>query len=190
MIDMRFGYNQLNIKVSNIPKPTFKTQYGHYEFLMMSFGLTYAPRVFMEFMNKVFRPYVDSLLDSIAFMGHVVSKMGIRVDPAKIQAIRGKENVVANALSIKTSNMGSLAVISINERPLATDVQRLANNIIWLRISEERAGLIAFKEACTSLVEQMYEHQFDDEKLCLIRDKVLGGEAKEVVLDSDGVLRI
>ena len=50
--------------------------------------------------------------------------------------------------------------------------------------------MIAFIEARSSLVEQIRAHQFDDEKLCLIRDKVLRGEAKEAVLDSDGVLRI
>ena len=49
--------------------------------------------------------------------------------------------------------------------------------------------MIAFIEARSSLVEKIRAHQFDDEKLCLIRDKVLRGEAKEDVLDSDGVLR-
>ena len=43
--------------------------------------------------------------------------------------------------------------------------------------------MIAFMEARSFLVEQSYAHQFDDVKLCLIRDKVLSGEAKEVVLD-------
>ncbi|XP_069155760.1 uncharacterized protein [Solanum lycopersicum] len=58
------------------------------------------------------------------------------------------------------------------------------------KISEESDGMIAFIEARSSLIEQIRAHQFDDEKLCLIRDKVLRGEAKEAVLDSDGVLRI
>ena len=50
--------------------------------------------------------------------------------------------------------------------------------------------MIAFIEARSSLVKHIRVHQFDDEKLCLIQDKVLIGEAKEAVLDSDGVLRI
>ena len=50
--------------------------------------------------------------------------------------------------------------------------------------------MIAFIEARSSLLKQIREHKFNDEKLCLIRDRVLRGEAKEVVLDSDGVLRI
>ena len=85
---------------------------------------------------------------------------------------------------------GSLASLSIEERPLARDVQLLANSLVRLQISEESDGMIAFIEARSSLVKQIRAHQFNDEKLCLIRDKVLRGEAKEAVLDSDGVLRI
>ncbi|KAH0683287.1 hypothetical protein KY285_020793 [Solanum tuberosum] len=37
----------------------FRTRYGHYEFLVMSFGLTNAPATFMYLMNRVFKPYLD-----------------------------------------------------------------------------------------------------------------------------------
>ncbi|WMV13425.1 hypothetical protein MTR67_006810 [Solanum verrucosum] len=102
----------------------------------------------------------------------------------------GKANVVADALSRKTPSMGSLAALSIEERPLARDVQMLDNSLVRLKILDESDGMIAFIEARSCLVEQIRGHQFDDEKLCLIRYKVLRGDAKEVVLDSDGVLRI
>jgi len=98
--------------------------------------------------------------------------------------------MVADDLSRKTSSMGSLAAISVGERPLARDVQRLANSLVQLQVSEETGGLIVFIEACSCLVEKIYERQFDDEKLCLIQDKVMKREAKEVVMDSDGVLQI
>ena len=50
-------------------KTTFRKRNGHYEFLVMSFGLTNAPTAFMDLLNRVFRLYVDQffvvLIDDI-----------------------------------------------------------------------------------------------------------------------------
>jgi len=130
-IDLRLGYHQLGIKDSDVPKIAFRSRYGHYEFIVMSFGLTNAPAVFMDLMNRVFREFLDTFvivfindiliyskteaeheehlrmvletlrgnklyakfskcefwLKQVSFLGHVVSKAGVSVDPAKIKVV-------------------------------------------------------------------------------------------------------
>src|ERR1041385_7386575 len=61
-IDLRTGYYQLKIKKEDIPKPSFTTRYGLYEFTVMSFGLTNAPAYFMGIMNKVFMDFLDKFV--------------------------------------------------------------------------------------------------------------------------------
>ena len=61
-IYLRSGYHILMVRDGDILNTTFHTHYGHYEFLVMSFGFMNAPAAFMYLMNKVFREYLDSFV--------------------------------------------------------------------------------------------------------------------------------
>ena len=131
-IDLRSGYHQIRIAEEDVEKTAFRTRYGHFEFTVMPFGLSNAPAIFMDLMNRLFREQLDSSvvvfiddilvysktkeeheahlrrvleimrenqlyaklskcefwLDSVAFLGHIISASGISVDPAKIEAVK------------------------------------------------------------------------------------------------------
>jgi hypothetical protein len=58
-IDLRLGYHQVRVNEEDIPKMAFRTCCGHYKVLVMSFGLTNVPAIFMDTMNRVFHDYLD-----------------------------------------------------------------------------------------------------------------------------------
>ncbi|GJZ32538.1 hypothetical protein Tco_0577974 [Tanacetum coccineum] len=80
------------VREEDIPKTAFRTRYGYYEFQVMSFGLTNAPAMFMDLMNRKKELYAkfskcEFWIPKVQFLGHVIDNKGIHVDPAKIESI-------------------------------------------------------------------------------------------------------
>ena len=69
-IDLRPGYHQIQVKAEDISKTAFRTRHGNYEYSMMTFGVSNAPGVFMEYMNKIFHPYLDQFL--VVFIDNIL----------------------------------------------------------------------------------------------------------------------
>jgi hypothetical protein len=58
-IDLKSGYNLIRIKKGDEWKTAFRTRYGHYEYLVMPFGMANAPATFQNMMNEIFKDLVD-----------------------------------------------------------------------------------------------------------------------------------
>ncbi|KAJ1704357.1 hypothetical protein LUZ63_004136 [Rhynchospora breviuscula] len=130
-LDLRSGYHQIRIHEPDIHKTAFRTHHGHFEFVVMPFGLCNAPSTFQALMNEVFQPllrkfivifFYDILIYScsleahlqhlhqvfqilhdnqlfvksskctfaaseIAFLGHIISAVGVAANPSKLSAV-------------------------------------------------------------------------------------------------------
>ena len=85
--------------------------------------------------------------------------------------------------------MGSLAYISVGERPLAVDVQVLANRFVRLDISEP-SQVLACVISRSSLYDRIRERLYDDSHLFVLKDRVQHDDARDVTIGDDGVLRM
>ncbi|XP_068651582.1 uncharacterized protein [Aristolochia californica] len=111
-LDLKSGYHQVRVHPDDVEKTAFRTHHGHFEFLVMPFGLSNAPSTFQTLMNEVFRPFLrkyvlvffDDILiysqnqgdhiqalapgtSEVAYLGHVISASGVKVNNTKIQSV-------------------------------------------------------------------------------------------------------
>ncbi|GKA19399.1 putative reverse transcriptase domain-containing protein [Tanacetum coccineum] len=97
-IDLQPSYHQLRVHEEDILKTAFRMWYGHFEFIVIPFGLTNAPAVFMDLINRVCKPYLDKfvivLIDDILIYSkskkehEVHLNNEIHVDPSKIEEVK------------------------------------------------------------------------------------------------------
>ncbi|XP_070042813.1 uncharacterized protein [Nicotiana tomentosiformis] len=97
--------------------------------------------------------------------------------------------MVADALSRKAKSLGSLAYLPTAKRPLALDVQALANQFVRLDVSDPSHVLASMVSRC-SLYDYNRERQYEDPYLLVLKDTVQHGNAKEVSIGDDSVFHM
>lgn len=99
-INLHFGYHEIHVKVDDIPKIAFRTMYGHHEYSMMLFGVFNTSRVFMEYVNKIFHPYLDQLV--VAFIDDIL--IYLKFDEEHVEHLRvGLHTLKDKKLYVKLS---------------------------------------------------------------------------------------
>ncbi|GJR27309.1 hypothetical protein Tco_1103541 [Tanacetum coccineum] len=85
---IRPRYHHVKVKECDIQKSAFRTRYGHYEFLVMPFGLTNASaeKLYANFSK------CELWLREVQFLDHLINCEGVKVDPAKAEAIKKWES--------------------------------------------------------------------------------------------------
>ena len=78
----------------------FRTRYGLFEYLIISFGLTAAPAIFQRYINWVLRDYLDKFCT--VYMDNIlIYTSGLLRDyKAKVHMVLGKLREVKLALNI------------------------------------------------------------------------------------------
>ncbi|WVZ59694.1 hypothetical protein U9M48_009804 [Paspalum notatum var. saurae] len=106
---------ELKIRASDIPKTAFVSRYGLYEFTVMSFGLTNAPKILHLRENQAYAKLskCDFWLLEVSFSGHIVSKGGVSVDPSKIKAVQ--DWIAPRNVSEIREFLGFSRVLSVEE---------------------------------------------------------------------------
>ncbi|TMX05440.1 hypothetical protein EJD97_021538, partial [Solanum chilense] len=212
--DLRSGYHQFRVRDGDMPKKTFRTHYGHYDFLFMSFGLTNAPLAFIDLMNRVFREYLDSFV--IVFIDDILiyfksneehgqhlrltlqggkRELNLRQQSLlellkyydmNVYYYRGKGDIIDDALSRMI--IGSTSHIEDGNKELVKDVHRLAR--LGVRLVDSTSGGVSVHPSSESfLVFKVKNGQHVDPVLMELKYSVLIKMIESFALGGDKILR-
>ncbi|KAI2645116.1 Transposon Tf2-9 polyprotein [Labeo rohita] len=151
-LDLRSAYNLIRIKEGDEWKTAFSTSTGHYEYLVMPFGLSNSPSVFQSFINDVFRVMLDQWdqlyakaekcefhQTSISFLGYIICQEGVAMDEIKeLQRFLGFANFYRRFIR----NFSTVAT------PLTPMTKRSTSRLSWT--SEAIQAFQNLKERFTS----------------------------------------
>jgi hypothetical protein len=146
-IDLNSGYHQLRIREEDIEKTTFCTRYGHFEFIVMSFGLTNATAAFMEAINRMLHEFLDDFV--VVFLDDILIYSKTEEEHERhLRLILGalRKNQFYGKLKKCAFWLCEVAFLGhvINQHGIAVDPKNVAVVVEWKRpssVSEIRSFL-------------------------------------------------
>jgi hypothetical protein len=146
-IDLNYGHHQLRIREEDIGKTAFCPRYGHYEFIVMSFGLTNSPAAFMEAMNRMLHEFLDDFV--VVFLDDILiySKTEVEHERHLCLALGAlRKNQFYGNLKKCAFWLSEVAFLGhvINQQGIAVDLRNVAAEVEWKRpssVSEIRSFL-------------------------------------------------
>jgi hypothetical protein len=164
---LRSGYHQIRIHPDDIPKTAFRTRYGHFEFLVLPFGLTNAPGTFMHLMHETFRQFLDDFvlvfLDDILIFSktleeherHVQQVLGV-LRKEKLYAKESKCELVKTEVEFLGHIVGRRGLSMVEEKVKAISEWPTPRNVSEVRSFLGTAGyyrqfIKGFSELATPL---------------------------------------
>ncbi|GBG60905.1 hypothetical protein CBR_g16025 [Chara braunii] len=142
-IDLRSGYHQIRVATEDQPKTAFRSRFGHYEFTVMSFGLTNAPATFQTAMNDIFRDileeyvlvYLDDILvysrtleDHLRHLRDVLQRLckhGFYAKLSNCHFAQRKVDFLGHHVSDQGLHMDDAKITAIAKWPIPTSVKEL-----------------------------------------------------------------
>ena len=116
----------------------FRSRYGHYQFMVMFFGLINAPTVFMEFMNKVFKELLNTFV--IVFINDILVYSKTEAEHEKHLKKFLLEQWVSGQPAPSTSESATITLRKVDSKKVncSRDMQKLIDKIdsmsnIWVR---------------------------------------------------------
>ena len=142
-LDLRSAYNLVRIKEGDEYKTAFTCKYGHFEYLVMPFGLKNAPAVFQHFINDVLEDiigkfafcYIDDIIifspDLETHYKHLIEvltrlrKAGLYAKLEKCEFCVPYLDFLGHRISSDGILMDPKKISSILEWPVPTDIKQL-----------------------------------------------------------------